>query len=87
MIQCNSLVWTCSLTARPGLTFQEALESEKKARAVLATFPESLKQPVLYIATLTNRNRIGDLCDDVYNYIRDRFFVGEKVELVLEGDR
>ena len=30
-ILCNSLVWTCSLTRKSGLTYSEALQSEEKA--------------------------------------------------------
>jgi len=29
---CNSLVWSCSITGRSGLTFEEALESETRGR-------------------------------------------------------
>ncbi len=31
-ILCNSLVWSCAVTGKSNLTFEEALESEEKAK-------------------------------------------------------
>ena len=31
-ILCNSLVWSCSITGKAGLTYEEAVDCEKKAR-------------------------------------------------------
>ena len=31
-ILCNSLVWSCSVTGKSNLTYDEAVESEQKAR-------------------------------------------------------
>lgn len=38
--------------------------------------------PVLYLATLASHPRMSDLCDDIYDYVKDRFFVGETVTVV-----
>ncbi|XP_043840631.1 bromodomain adjacent to zinc finger domain protein 1A [Dromiciops gliroides] len=81
-ILCNSLVWSCAVTGKPGLTYQEALESEKKARQNLQSFPEPLIIPVLYLTTLTHRSRLHEICDDIFVYVKDRYFVGELVEVV-----
>ncbi|XP_068938308.1 bromodomain adjacent to zinc finger domain protein 1A isoform X2 [Petaurus breviceps papuanus] len=81
-ILCNSLVWSCAVTGKPGLTYQEALESEKKARQNLQSFPEPLVIPVLYLTTLTHRSRLHEICDDLFIYVKDRYFVGEIVEVV-----
>ncbi|XP_039769981.1 bromodomain adjacent to zinc finger domain protein 1A isoform X1 [Ornithorhynchus anatinus] len=81
-ILCNSLVWSCAVTGKPGLTYQEALESEKKARQNLQSFPEPLIVPVLYLTTLTHRSRLHEICDDLFAYVKDRYFVGETVEVV-----
>ncbi|XP_053143134.1 bromodomain adjacent to zinc finger domain protein 1A isoform X4 [Hemicordylus capensis] len=87
-ILCNSLVWSCAVTGKPGLTYQEALELEKKARQNLQNFPEPLIIPVLYLATLTQRTRLNEVCDDIFAYIKDRFFVGEVVEVLRNnGER
>ncbi|KAM5176466.1 bromodomain adjacent to zinc finger domain protein 1A isoform 3-T3 [Callospermophilus lateralis] len=81
-ILCNSLVWSCAVTGRPGLTYQEALESEKKARQNLQSFPEPLIIPVLYLTNLTHRSRLHEICDDIFAYIKDRYFVEETVEVI-----
>ncbi|XP_074852955.1 bromodomain adjacent to zinc finger domain protein 1A isoform X1 [Carettochelys insculpta] len=81
-ILCNSLVWSCAVTGKPGLTYQEALESEKRARLNLQSFPEALIVPVLYLATLTHRSRLHEICDEIFAYVKDRYFVGETVEVV-----
>lgn len=83
IILCNSLVWQCSLTGRPQLTFEEALKSEQNAKQNLKDFPMELKVPVLYLASKTHRTGILDLVEDVYIYVRDRYFVGETVEVSL----
>ncbi|NXP56609.1 BAZ1A protein, partial [Heliornis fulica] len=81
-ILCNSLVWSCAVTGKPGLTYQEALESEKKARHNLQSFPEALIIPVLYLATLTHRSRLHEICDEIFAYVKDRYFIDETVEVV-----
>lgn len=83
---CNSLVWSCSVTGRAGLTYQEAIECEEKALKHLATFPDYLQRPILFLATLTHRSRLVDMNDDVFVFAKDRYFVGEMVD-VAGGDR
>ncbi|KAM3328192.1 DDT domain-containing protein DDB [Capsicum galapagoense] len=41
-------VWTCKLTGKNYLTYEEALVSEKKAAEVVQKFPEELVAPVLH---------------------------------------
>ncbi|KAG1706192.1 Bromodomain adjacent to zinc finger domain protein 1A [Nymphon striatum] len=84
IILCNSLVWTCEITGRPGLTFREAKESEKRAKKFLSEFPCLLKKPLLYLTTYTRRGRLADLCDDIFLFVRDRYFIGENVEYLSE---
>lgn len=82
MILCNSLVWSCSVTGRSGLTYQEAEESEEKALKQLASFPTYLQKPILYLAMKTQRSRAVDLNDDVFVFARDRYFIGEVVDCI-----
>jgi bromodomain adjacent to zinc finger domain protein 1A len=84
---CNSLVWTCAYTGHPGLTFQEALDSEQKAKDQLAAFPSHLKRPLLYSATLTHRSQLNDMNDDIYLFAKDRFFIGEIVDTVIGNEK
>ncbi|ODM98981.1 Bromodomain adjacent to zinc finger domain protein 1A [Orchesella cincta] len=83
VIQCNSLIWSCSLTGKSGLTFQEALESERSAKKFLKGFPRPLKKALFYLATLTKRGRFSDVVEDVLTYARERYFKGEEVFSVI----
>ncbi|XP_022332598.2 bromodomain adjacent to zinc finger domain protein 1A-like [Crassostrea virginica] len=87
IILCNSLVWSCSITGRASLTYQEAIESEEKALKNLATFPSYLQRPILFLASLTHRGRLNDLNDDIFVYTKDRYFIDEMVEVMLGNER
>ncbi|KAM6968591.1 bromodomain adjacent to zinc finger domain protein 1A [Tautogolabrus adspersus] len=80
-ILCNSLVWSCALTGRAGLTYLEAVESERRAKQSLQSFPTSLVVPLLHLAALSHRCRLSELCEDVYTFVKDRFFPGETVDV------
>jgi len=83
-ILCNSLVWTCTLTGKTGLTFAEAQESETKAKKIVAQIPAPLVKGILFLLTLTKRGNIKDLIDDLFGFVRDRYFIGETV-LIVNG--
>ena len=87
IILCNSLVWTCAYTGRSGLTFEEAVDSEKKAKQQLEQFPQYLCRPLLCVAALTHRSRLIDMNDDVFLFAKDRYFVDEAVEVVINSQR
>ena len=40
---------------------------------------------VLYLATLTHRSRLTDINDDVFMFVKDRFFVNEVIDAMVEG--
>ena len=37
----------------------------------------------MYLVGLSNRQRIDDLVEDLYSFVRERFFVGEDVDVLL----
>ncbi|KAI5746579.1 hypothetical protein M8J77_005112 [Diaphorina citri] len=78
---CNSIQWSCSYTGKSGLTYKEALESEENAKKMLKEFPMELRLPILYLATLTDRTTLREMSDDILAFVRNRFFVGEMVEV------
>ncbi|XP_069391303.1 bromodomain adjacent to zinc finger domain protein 1A isoform X2 [Paralichthys olivaceus] len=80
-ILCNSLVWSCALTGRAGLTYLEAVESERRAKQSLQSFPQCLVVPLLHLAALSRHCRLTELCEDVYTFVKDRFFPGETVDV------
>ena len=82
-ILCNSLVWSCSVTGKSNLTYDEAVESEAKAKKRLGDIPKPLKKALLWVADNTSRGRIADLADDVYVFSNVRYFVGEIVEGII----
>lgn len=74
------MVWSCSMTGKTNLTYAEALASEQAARKSIQDFPYELRTPVLYLATKTKRTAFGDVAEDVFMFVKDRYFVGEIVE-------
>ena len=82
-ILCNSLVWSCSVTGKSNLTYDEAVESETKAKKRLGDIPKPLKKALLWVTDNTSRGRIADLADDVYVFSNVRYFVGEIVEGII----
>ena len=83
-ILCNSLVWTCILTGKSGLTYAEAQESENKAKKIVTQIPSGLVRGILFLLTLTRRGNIKDLIDDIFGFVKDRYFIGETV-LIVNG--
>lgn len=70
----NSVIWQCSLTGRSDLTYAEALDSEKAARKLLRQFPSALRGPIILVASLTKRSTLKQLVDDVFSFVKDRYF-------------
>lgn len=81
------MVWTCEMTGKNNLTYAEAMDSEKAARKSLRDFPMELRIPILYLAAKTKRCSFAEMSEDVFNFVRERYFVGESVEACLEGDQ
>ena len=80
-ILCNSLVWSCALTGKASLTYLEAVESERRARQSLQNFSPALLLPLLHLVAASRRCRLAELCEDIYGYVKDRFFPGETVDV------
>ena len=62
------------------LTYEEAVESEQKAKKRLGDIPKPLKKALLWLADRTRRGKLSDVVDDVYAFAGNRFFLGEVVE-------
>lgn len=86
-ILCNSMVWTCSMTGKSNLTYTEALQSEENARRMLQDFPYELRIPLLFLASKTKRNSFKDMAEDVWSYMKDRYFVGENIEACFSDNK
>lgn len=86
-ILCNSLVWSCEVTLKHGLTYEEAAESEKEARKIVEYLAEPIKRGVLTLVHYTRHSRLDNLCDEVFNYIRVRYQEGEEIDVKYKGER
>ncbi|XP_053673567.1 bromodomain adjacent to zinc finger domain protein 1A-like [Anopheles nili] len=75
----SSTSWSCEMTGRTNLTYEDALASEADARKTLRKFPTVLKGPILLVASRTKRTAIRDLAGDVFGYVKDVFFKGETI--------
>ncbi|XP_037072213.1 bromodomain adjacent to zinc finger domain protein 1A-like [Pollicipes pollicipes] len=81
MILCNSLLWSCEMTGKSGLTYQEAAESERAAKRSLNSVQKELKRALLLLCSMTRKTSFNELCVDIYTYIKDRYFKGEMVQV------
>ncbi|KAK0098559.1 hypothetical protein PV326_006786 [Microctonus aethiopoides] len=86
IILCNSTIWSCSITGKTNMTYEEALACEENAKESLKEFPMELRIPILYLATKTSRTSFGEMAEDIFQFARDRFFVGEMVEASFTED-
>lgn len=86
VISCNCMIWTCAITGKGELTYQEALESEEKALKNIKDFAPELRTPVLYLASLTEATHFSEMADLVYSFVRNRYFLGESVQACFEPD-
>lgn len=83
----SSIVWSCSITGKPNLTYAEALESEKQARRILRTFPAAVKGPFLMVASKTKRSAFNEMLDDVFGFIKEHYFESESVDALEPSGR
>ncbi|CAH1959185.1 unnamed protein product [Acanthoscelides obtectus] len=87
IILYNSMVWTCAFTGKTNLTYIEALESEEQARKSIQEFSVELRIPLLYLATKTQRTSFMELSEDVFMYMKNRYFIGENIEASFTGNK
>lgn len=51
----------------------------------MRSFPDSFAKPILFLVqNLSCRGRVEDLTNDIYFFVKDRFFIGELVTYVGE---
>ncbi|XP_034941274.1 bromodomain adjacent to zinc finger domain protein 1A isoform X2 [Chelonus insularis] len=86
IILCNSTIWSCSITGKTNMTYEEAVACEENAKKILKEFPMELRTPILYLATKTKRTSFSEMIEDIYQFARDRYFVGEMVEACFADD-
>ncbi|KAH8312286.1 hypothetical protein KR044_010076 [Drosophila immigrans] len=75
----NSTVWQCEATGKDGLTFEEALKSERTARKKLEQFKQSLRAPVILVIEHAHQSAVKMLNLIASKFLRKRFFLNEEV--------
>ncbi|KAI4343507.1 hypothetical protein L6164_010847 [Bauhinia variegata] len=71
-------VWMCKVTGKTGLTYEEALLSEKRATEKVQQFPKELIPPALRIIQYSMLS-LKDLADAVAAKLQERLFVGAEL--------
>lgn len=74
-------MWTCELTGATNLTYLQALESEKEARRLLESFAPCYQAAALTLVHQARRTNVRTLTDEICAFYRERFIVGELVNL------
>jgi len=77
-------VWTCKVSGKSNLTYEEAVVSERKATEKVQQFPKEFMGPVLHLVQFS-RLRIDELVDRLYKNFKETFVVGEVVVGVREA--
>eukprot|EP01134_Creolimax_fragrantissima_P000904 CFRG0904T1 len=78
--------WTCELTGKSSLAYEDALESERIATEKLNEFPETHIEPVVRMLHHAHGN-IESIVDKVYGRYKRELCVGEKVQYKLPGTK
>jgi bromodomain adjacent to zinc finger domain protein 1A len=84
----NQKIFQCELTGKIGLSYWEAVESERhEALDLHHRFPEALKAPVLRSVQFVVTGRLDILVDLAFERFKDRFWPDENVLVEVQGDR
>ncbi|XP_043709053.1 DDT domain-containing protein DDB_G0282237-like [Telopea speciosissima] len=71
-------VWTCKVTGKTSLTYEEALVSEQRATEKVQQFPKELMEPVLHMIQFSML-KLGDLVKSICTKLQERFMEGLEV--------
>lgn len=73
------MAWTCAITGKGELTFQEALESEAMAQETINSISPGLQKALLLLTHTITTGKFNDIVHFLTVYSSQRFFLGEKV--------
>ncbi|XP_073013185.1 uncharacterized protein [Typha latifolia] len=68
-------VWTCKVTGKTNLTYEEALVSEHRAAEKVQQFPKELVAPVLHMVQYSTLN-LNNLVNEIYSKLQEDIFEG-----------
>ena len=79
-ITLDTEVWSCSISGKSNLTFDEAVESEESAREILKSVDKTLIRVILYLfSKATGRISVRTLVTEIHDAIKDSYFVDEVI--------
>ncbi|CEG66262.1 hypothetical protein RMATCC62417_02874 [Rhizopus microsporus] len=82
----HQAVWECEVTGRQNLTYEQALESERmEGDRAEFKFSEVLRKKILARVQFQTI-RLDELVDDIMNYFKDNYLVGEVVQCTLNNN-
>ena len=81
------MVWTCAITKRTGLTYEEAVQSERNAVQTLNSFPVGLQIPILYLVGRTYESKVNSIVDTIYSFVSNRYFIAEDIQITHNPKR
>lgn len=70
--------WSCLVTGKHGLTYEEAVTSEQKSKAPGGQFPAIYEEPVIRLIHHST-HKLDDLSGRIAAHFRDSFVCGEEV--------
>lgn len=77
--------WTCAVTGKADLTYEEAVESERKSKEYISRLAYPVQKRVLELAQFSTVSRMEHLVDEIVNELKDKYLVDEQVQLVNTG--
>lgn len=81
----NSTVWQCEATGKDGLTYAEALKSEKRAHKKMEMFKDSLRPVVMLVIEHAKQSSLNVLNALTFRFLRKRYFLNEEVQILLKS--
>ncbi|XP_042477159.1 DDT domain-containing protein DDB_G0282237-like isoform X2 [Macadamia integrifolia] len=77
--------WTCKVTGKTNLTYEEALVSERRAMEKVQQFPKELMEPVLHMIQFSML-KLKDLTKSICTKLQERFIEGLELEVYGRKD-
>ena len=79
-ITLDTEVWSCSISGKSNLTFDEAVESEESAREILKSVDKTLIRVILYLfSKATGRISVRKIVEEIHDAIKDSYFIDEVI--------
>lgn len=78
----SSLLWTCSITGKTGLTYADAIKSEKESQILVSSIPRVLQKALLHLTKYMDNFSLNIVLTILTEYTNLRYFIGENVHVV-----